>query len=93
MRKSEGNTSCCASSPINSRQMGTLMKSGSFSGCGNKAINVERHTSSDPSVLHFGQYGNYDTSTTSGADSDDEKNRRYTVFKLILPIFPNALLL
>lgn len=58
------------------RQIGSLTKSGSFSGCGNPGVNNDRHTSSDPSAIHFAHYGNYETSTTSGADSDEDRMRR-----------------
>lgn len=70
-RKSESNVTCCNSSPL-----ARLTKSGSFSGCGNPGMNNDRHTSSDPSAIHFACYGNYETSTTSGADSDEDRMRR-----------------
>lgn len=70
-RKSESNVTCCNSSPLT-----RLTKSGSFSGCGNPGMNNDRHTSSDPSAIHFACYGNYETSTTSGADSDEDRMRR-----------------
>lgn len=70
-RKSESNVTCCNNSPLT-----RLTKSGSFSGCGNPGMNNDRHTSSDPSAIHFACYGNYETSTTSGADSDEDRMRR-----------------
>lgn len=74
-RKSESNVTCCNNSPL-AKQVGNLIKSGSFSGCGNPGVNHDRHTSSDPSAIYFTHYGNCDTSTTSGADSDEERVRR-----------------
>lgn len=75
-RKSE--SSCCS----HLRNNGNLIKSGSFSGCGNQITCNERHTSSDPSVLHIGHFANYETSTTSGADSEEERSRRLPGFRM-----------
>lgn len=62
---------------------GTLVKSGSFSGrlaC--KQTTSDRHTASDPSSHPIG-HGGFETSTTSGADSDDDKRiRRVPLFKV-----------
>lgn len=56
-----------------SKQLCTLVKSGSFSGSGFKMVAHERSTASDPSTNHNRSKGLCDTSTTSGADSDDDK--------------------
>ncbi|XP_017768117.1 PREDICTED: uncharacterized protein LOC108556493 [Nicrophorus vespilloides] len=75
-----------SASPYNgaaSRELrsGTLVKSGSFSGCGCKSSNCDRQTVSDPSATPVGQ--NFETSATSGADTDEDKRaRRMPMFKL-----------
>lgn len=40
-------------------------------------MNNDRHTSSDPSAINFAHRGNCETSTTSGADSDEDRTRRF----------------
>lgn len=59
------------------------MKSGSFSGCSSKLLGNERNTASDPSVPCHEKGGHCETSTTSGAETDEEKRcRRLPVFKI-----------
>lgn len=52
-----------------------LIKSGSFSGYSAKLANNERNISSDPSAGYLYAHG-CETSTTSGADSDEDACRR-----------------
>lgn len=55
-----------------------LVKSGSFSGCtcGNVS-NAERHTASDPSMLHCSPQGFYDGQNTTDTDTDEDgQNKR-----------------
>lgn len=55
-----------------------LIKSGSFSGCSSKiTLQNERHTSSDPPATNLSVQGKSEMSTTSGADSEDDINKRY----------------
>lgn len=80
-RKTETSTSFLSNIASKS-QNGTLVKSGSFSGRSCIQLGNERHTVSDPSNMPFGVYG-VDTSTTSGADSDDDRrNKRLPQFKI-----------
>ncbi|XP_030748670.1 uncharacterized protein LOC115876834 [Sitophilus oryzae] len=59
-----------------------LIKSGSFSGYSLQKANHERHTSSDPSAVNYCQHVWGETSTTSGADSDEETRKRLPNFKI-----------
>ncbi|KAJ3639633.1 hypothetical protein Zmor_002979 [Zophobas morio] len=59
-----------------------LIKSGSFSGCSTKINYNERHTSSDPPAVDSYHKGKYETSTTSGADSEEDHSKRMPTFKL-----------
>ncbi|XP_064215458.1 klarsicht protein [Tribolium castaneum] len=68
-------------SPIGPKNRNLLIKSGSFSGSSNKFNFTERHTSSDPPAVDLYQ-GKYETSTTSGADSEEDLSKRIPSFKL-----------
>lgn len=57
----------------NSRErVGTLIKSGSFSGSSYKIVNNERHTASDPSTVYNGQQSLSTLSNTSDAESNED---------------------
>lgn len=64
-------TNAQSQSDLSKVHVGTIVKSGSFSGCTSIPPASERHTVSDPSAAAIGY--SLDTSTTSGADTDDEK--------------------
>lgn len=50
-----------------------LVKSGSFSGCSSRTALQERATASDPASRPYNRTkGKGDTSTTSGADSEED---------------------
>ncbi|XP_060537319.1 uncharacterized protein LOC132708773 isoform X2 [Cylas formicarius] len=56
---------------------GPLIKSGSFSGYSLKAVAAhERHSTSDPSAVHHCPHIWCETSTTSGAESDEDARKR-----------------
>lgn len=61
----------------NHKNRNLLIKSGSFSGCSTKQNYNERHTSSDPSTIECCNQGKYETSTTSGAESEEDLSKRY----------------
>lgn len=66
---------------INQKNRNLLIKSGSFSGYSCQNAHNERNTCSDP-VANSYMLGCYETSTTSGAESDEEfTNRRMPIFK------------
>jgi hypothetical protein len=66
----------------NQKNRKLLIKSGSFSGCSTKLNYNERHTSSDPPAVDLYHHGKYETSTTSGADSEEDLSKRMPSFKL-----------
>lgn len=81
--RKESNSNLYLSLDNSKVRMGTLVKSGSFSGRSCITLNNDRHTVSDPSNVGLGRYDVLDTTTTSGADSDDEKRcRRIPQFKI-----------
>lgn len=69
-------------SPGTSRHRNLLIKSGSFSGYSLQKASHERHTSSDPSAVNYFPNVWCETSTTSGAESDDELRKRMPNFKV-----------
>ncbi|KAJ8923715.1 hypothetical protein NQ315_010296, partial [Exocentrus adspersus] len=69
-------------SPAAQKNRNLLIKSGSFSGYSSRFTNNDRHTSSDPPTGPVCVHGIFcETSTTSGADSDEDFNRRVPNFK------------
>ncbi|KAJ8926944.1 hypothetical protein NQ314_020796, partial [Rhamnusium bicolor] len=70
-------------SPVAQKNRNLLIKSGSFSGYSTRFTNNDRHTSSDPPTGQICVHGIFcETSTTSGADSDEEFGKRIPNFKL-----------
>ncbi|KAJ8986242.1 hypothetical protein NQ317_009948 [Molorchus minor] len=70
-------------SPVTPRNRNLLIKSGSFSGYSSRFPNNDRYSSSDPPTGQICVHGIFcETSTTSGADSDEDFNRRIPNFKL-----------
>ncbi|XP_076260904.1 klarsicht [Rhynchophorus ferrugineus] len=59
-----------------------LIKSGSFSGYSLERANQERHSTSDPSAVNYCPQAWAETSTTSGAESDEDLRKRMPNFKI-----------
>ncbi|XP_031347043.1 uncharacterized protein LOC116173581 isoform X1 [Photinus pyralis] len=74
----------CASIENTRERVGRLIKSGSFSGSSYKISSNERHTSSDPSTIHYGHQGLYTLSNyTSDAETDEDRhNKGIPIFKI-----------
>ncbi|XP_025835588.1 uncharacterized protein LOC108733798 isoform X2 [Agrilus planipennis] len=77
-RRSEVNDQYC----LNTASLIHIVKSDSFSGCGCKVAKLERHAVSDPCDLVLGystrRGGRCDTSNTSGAESEDDRQSKRT---------------
>ncbi|KAK5639335.1 hypothetical protein RI129_011827 [Pyrocoelia pectoralis] len=74
----------CAPIENTRERVGRLIKSGSFSGSSYKISSNERHTSSDPSTIHYGHQGLYTLSNyTSDAETDEDRhNKGIPIFKI-----------
>ncbi|CAH1969124.1 unnamed protein product [Acanthoscelides obtectus] len=77
--KSDTHLSCGS---VSQKHRNLLIKSGSFSGYStSRYLNNDRHSISDPPTSQTCTRGPCETSTTSGADSDEEFSRRVPNFK------------
>ncbi|KAJ8950265.1 hypothetical protein NQ318_021119 [Aromia moschata] len=68
---------------VTQKNRNLLIKSGSFSGYSTRFTNNDRYISSDPPTNQICVHGIFcETSTTSGADSDEDFSRRLPNFKV-----------